>query len=112
MHDEKAMKTGGIIFSVTQNLTCELPQFLRDFSDYACKLKRQTDEGGSWESMVLEVGGSDRPASPTIYSLPIALILQINLRIGFVITLSWLFYYHCCGKTTVFSGSVLHAQSL
>ena len=37
MHDEKA--TGEIIFSVTQNLTCELPQFLRDFGDYACKLK-------------------------------------------------------------------------
>ena len=30
MHDEKAKKTGEIIFSVTQNLTCELPQFLRD----------------------------------------------------------------------------------
>ena len=39
MHDEKAKKTGEIIFSVTQNLTCELPQFLRDFGDYACKLK-------------------------------------------------------------------------
>ena len=39
MHDEKAKKTGGVIFSVTQNLTRELPQFLRDFSDYACKLK-------------------------------------------------------------------------
>ena len=39
MHDEKAKKTGEIIFSVTQNLTCELPQFLRDFSDNACKLK-------------------------------------------------------------------------
>ena len=39
MHDEKAKKTGGIIFSVTQNLTYELPQFLRDFGDYACKLK-------------------------------------------------------------------------
>ena len=38
-HDEKAKKTGEIIFSVTQNLTCELPQFLRDFGDYACKLK-------------------------------------------------------------------------
>ena len=33
MHDEKAKKTGGIIFSVTQNLTCELPQFLHDFGD-------------------------------------------------------------------------------
>ena len=39
MHDEKAKKAGGVIFSVTQNLTCELPQFLRDFGDYACKLK-------------------------------------------------------------------------
>ena len=39
MHVEKAKKTGEIIFSVTQNLTCELPQFLRDFGDYACKLK-------------------------------------------------------------------------
>ena len=39
MHDEKAKKTGEIIFSVTLNLTCELPQFLRDFGDYACKLK-------------------------------------------------------------------------
>ena len=39
MHDAKAKKTGEIIFSVTQNLTCELPQFLRDFGDYACKLK-------------------------------------------------------------------------
>ena len=39
MHDEKAKKTGEIIFSVTQHLTCELPQFLRDFVDYACKLK-------------------------------------------------------------------------
>ena len=37
MHDEKAKKTGEIIFSVTQNLTCELPQFLRDFGDSACK---------------------------------------------------------------------------
>ena len=41
MHDEKAKKTGEIIFSVThdvtQNLTCELPQFLRDIGDYACK---------------------------------------------------------------------------
>ena len=35
----KAKKTGEIIFSVTQNLTCELPQFLDDFGDYACKLK-------------------------------------------------------------------------
>ena len=33
MHDEKAKKTGEIIFSVTQNLTCELLQFLRDFGD-------------------------------------------------------------------------------
>ena len=39
MHDEKAKKIGEIIFSVTQNLTCELPQFLRDFGDFACKLK-------------------------------------------------------------------------
>ena len=39
MHDEKAKKTGGIIFSVTQNLMCKLPQFLCDFGDYACKLK-------------------------------------------------------------------------
>ena len=31
MHNEQAKKTGEIIFSVTQNLTCELPQFLRDF---------------------------------------------------------------------------------
>ena len=38
MHDEKAKKTGEIIFSVTQNLTCELPQFSRGFGDYACKL--------------------------------------------------------------------------
>ena len=38
MHDEKAKKTGEIIFSVTQNLTCELLQ-LRDFGDYACNLK-------------------------------------------------------------------------
>ena len=38
MHDEKAKKTGEIIFSVTQNLTCELLQFLRDFGEYACKL--------------------------------------------------------------------------
>ena len=39
MHDEKAKKTGESIFSLTQNLTCELPQFLHDFGDYACKLK-------------------------------------------------------------------------
>ena len=41
MHDEKAKKKGEIIFSVTQNLTltCELPQVLRYFGDYACKLK-------------------------------------------------------------------------
>ena len=39
MHDEKAKKTGEIIFSVTQNLTCELPQFLRDFGECACILK-------------------------------------------------------------------------
>ena len=39
MHDEKTKKTGENIFSVTQNLTFELPQFLRDFGDYACKLK-------------------------------------------------------------------------
>ena len=39
MHDEKAKKTGEIIFSVTQNPACELPQFLRDFGDFACKLK-------------------------------------------------------------------------
>ena len=39
MHDEKAKKTGEIIFSVTQYLTCELPQFLHDFGDYAWKLK-------------------------------------------------------------------------
>ena len=38
MHDEKAKKTGEIIFSVTQNLTFELPRFLRDFGDYAGKL--------------------------------------------------------------------------
>ena len=42
MHDEKAKKTGEIIFSVTQNLTCELPQFLRDFGDYAFNLKNFT----------------------------------------------------------------------
>ena len=28
---------GEIIFSVAQNLTYELPQFLRDFRGYACK---------------------------------------------------------------------------
>ena len=39
MHEEKAKKIGETIFSVTQNLTCELPQFLRDFGDFACKLK-------------------------------------------------------------------------
>ena len=39
MHDEKAKKAGEIIFSVTQNLTCKLPQFLRDFGDFAYKLK-------------------------------------------------------------------------
>ena len=39
MQNEKAKKTGEILFSATQNLTCELPQFLRDFADYACKLK-------------------------------------------------------------------------
>ena len=39
MHDEKAKKTGESIFSVTQNLTWELPQFLHDFGDYACKFK-------------------------------------------------------------------------
>ena len=33
MH-ENTKKTGEIIFSVTQNRTCELPQFLRDFDDY------------------------------------------------------------------------------
>ena len=38
MHDEKA-KIGEIIFSGTQNLMRKLPQFLRDFGDYACKLK-------------------------------------------------------------------------
>ena len=32
-HESK--KTGEIIFSVRQNRTCELPQFLRDFEDYA-----------------------------------------------------------------------------
>ena len=34
MHENRK-KTGEIIFSVTQNRTCELPQFLRDFDDYA-----------------------------------------------------------------------------
>ena len=34
MH-ENAKKTGEIIFSVKQNRTSELPQFLRDFDDYA-----------------------------------------------------------------------------
>ena len=34
MH-ENTKKTGEIIFSVTQNRTCELPQFLRVFDDYA-----------------------------------------------------------------------------
>ena len=33
MH-ENTKKTGEIIFGVTQNRTCELPQFLRDFDDY------------------------------------------------------------------------------
>ena len=33
MH-ENTKKTSEIIFSVTQNWTCELPQFLRDFHDY------------------------------------------------------------------------------
>ena len=32
---ENTKKTGEIISSVTQNRTCELPQFLRDFDDYA-----------------------------------------------------------------------------
>ena len=32
---ENTKKTGEIIFSVTQNWTCELPQFLRAFDDYA-----------------------------------------------------------------------------
>ena len=39
MRDEKAKKTGEIIFNVTQNLTCGLLQFLHDFGDYACKFK-------------------------------------------------------------------------
>ena len=34
MH-ENTKKTGQISFSVTENRTCELPQFLRDFDDYA-----------------------------------------------------------------------------
>ena len=34
MH-ENTKKIGEIIFGVTQNRTCELPQFLRDFDDYA-----------------------------------------------------------------------------
>ena len=34
MH-ENTKKTGEIIFSVTQNWTCKLPKFLRDFDDYA-----------------------------------------------------------------------------
>ena len=34
MH-ENTKKTGEIIFSVTQNRTCELQEFLRDFDDYA-----------------------------------------------------------------------------
>ena len=33
--NENTKKTGEIIFSVTQNRTCELPQFLSDFDDYA-----------------------------------------------------------------------------
>ena len=32
---ENTKKTGEIISSVTQNRTCELPQFLHDFDDYA-----------------------------------------------------------------------------
>ena len=32
---ENTKKTSEIIFSVTQNWTWELPQFLRDFDDYA-----------------------------------------------------------------------------
>ena len=40
MH-ENTKKTGEIIFSVTQNRTCKLPQFLRDFDDYAImKIKK------------------------------------------------------------------------
>ena len=34
MHENRK-KMSEIIFSVTQNRTCELPQFLRDFDDYA-----------------------------------------------------------------------------
>ena len=34
MH-ENTKKTGEIIFSTTQKQTSELPQFLRDFDDYA-----------------------------------------------------------------------------
>ena len=34
MH-EKTKKAGEIISSATQNWTCKLPQFLRDFDDYA-----------------------------------------------------------------------------
>jgi len=34
MH-ENTKKTGEIIFSVAQIQTCELPQFLRDFDEYA-----------------------------------------------------------------------------
>ena len=34
MHENRK-KTGEIIFIVTQNQTRELPQFLRDFDDYA-----------------------------------------------------------------------------
>ena len=37
MH-ENTKKTGEIICSVTQGRTCELPQFLRDFDDYAIML--------------------------------------------------------------------------
>ena len=32
---ENTKKTGEIILNVIQNWTCELPQFLRDFDDYA-----------------------------------------------------------------------------
>ena len=35
MHENSKKNTGEIIFSVTQNRTCELPQFLRDLDDYA-----------------------------------------------------------------------------
>ena len=34
MH-ENTKKTSEIIFNVTQKRTCELPQFLHDFDDYA-----------------------------------------------------------------------------